>query len=120
MQKNFLIPLLLDFYGDLLTHTQYNFVDLYYNEDLSLSEIAEHHQITRQGVRDAIKRGEAILLDIEGKLGFAQKAKTAKESIEQIKVKNQMIKQTNLAGGGNRTIARSVAEIEDLLDRIQF
>ena len=59
-----------DFYGETLTEKQRELFDLYYNEDLSLSEIAEHAGITRQGVRDSIKRGEAQLLEMEQKLGL--------------------------------------------------
>lgn len=73
MGKNLKISVLLDFYGKLLTEKQRNVIDFYYNEDLSLAEISEHTFITRQGVRDSIKRGEAILLEAEEKLGFYQR-----------------------------------------------
>ena len=72
-EKNYKISYLLDFYGNILTEKQKNAIDMYYNEDLSLAEIAEHVEITRQGVRDAIKRGEEILEEMEKKLGFAEK-----------------------------------------------
>ena len=58
MSKNLEISFLLDFYGDMLTDKQKDVVELYYNEDLSLAEIASHSGITRQGVRDSIKRAE--------------------------------------------------------------
>ena len=56
-----------DFYGDLLTDRQKEFYDLYYNEDLSLAEIAENYGISRQGVRDVIVRAEAAMTEIEDK-----------------------------------------------------
>ena len=56
--KNLEISYLLDFYGDVLTEKQRDVMEQYYNDDLSLSEIADNFGITRQGVRDAIKRGE--------------------------------------------------------------
>ena len=65
MGKNLEISLLLDFYGEMLTEKQRDMVDYYYNDDLSLSEIAENEGITRQGVRDAIKRAEAQMLEME-------------------------------------------------------
>ena len=67
------MALLFDFYGDVLTERQKEFYDLYYNEDLSLSEIAENNGITRQGVRDVIVRAEAILSDLEDKTGLIRR-----------------------------------------------
>ena len=64
------MSLLFDFYGETLTEKQRELFDLYYNEDLSLSEIAEHAGITRQGVRDSIKRAEHALGEMEDKLGL--------------------------------------------------
>lgn len=61
------MSMLFDFYGDLLTERQKEFYDLYYNEDLSLSEIAENYGISRQGVRDVIVRAEAAMTEIEDK-----------------------------------------------------
>ena len=61
------MAMLYDFYGDLLTDRQKEFYDLYYNEDLSLAEIAENYGITRQGVRDVIVRAEAAMTEIEDK-----------------------------------------------------
>lgn len=68
--KAFRMTMLFDFYGDLLTERQKEFFDLYYNEDLSLAEIAENAGITRQGVRDVLVRSEAILSDLEEKTGI--------------------------------------------------
>ena len=73
------MALLFDFYGDVLTERQKEFYDLYYNEDLSLSEIAENNGITRQGVRDSIKRGEATLIEMEERLGLARKFRQMEE-----------------------------------------
>lgn len=69
MMKNqaYRMAMLFDFYGDLLTERQKEFYDLYYNEDLSLAEIAENYGITRQGVRDVIVRAEAAMTEIEDK-----------------------------------------------------
>ena len=61
------MAMLFDFYGDLLTERQREFYDLYYNEDLSLAEIAENYGISRQGVRDVIVRAEAAMSEIEDK-----------------------------------------------------
>ena len=68
--KTLQMALLFDFFGDLLTEKQREYFDLYYNEDLSLSEIAGNVGITRQGVRDIIVRAEATLLDYEERTGI--------------------------------------------------
>lgn len=69
----FRMTMLYDFYGDVLTKRQQEFYDLYYNEDLSLAEIAENYGITRQGVRDVIVRAEATLTDLEDKTGLIKR-----------------------------------------------
>ena len=73
MANNVEITILLDFYGDMLTAKQRDFINLYYNDDLSLAEIVENEGITRQGVRDAIKRAEGQLYEMESRLGFVKK-----------------------------------------------
>lgn len=87
MAKDYSIGLLIDFYGSLLTDRQKDVISLYYEEDLSLSEIADEVGITRQGVRDAIKKAEAILTQTEEKLGLAERFKTLSEKIDVIKDK---------------------------------
>ena len=71
--KDLRISVLLDHYGAMLTDKQREVIDLHYNDDLSLAEIAEQEGITRQGVRDNIKRGEAQLLEMEEKLHAARR-----------------------------------------------
>ena len=73
MNQAYRMAMLYDFYGDLLTARQKEFYDLYYNDDLSLAEIAENYGITRQGVRDIIVRAEKTLEDIEEKTGLIQR-----------------------------------------------
>jgi len=73
MSKNLTMTVLLDFYGELLTEKQRIALKSYYDEDCSLSEIAEDMSISRQGVRDFIKRGESQLLEFEEKLGLAKR-----------------------------------------------
>lgn len=68
--KTLEMAMLFDFFGDLLTEKQRSYFDLYYNDDLSLSEIAEQTDISRQGVRDVIMRAENILKEYESKTGI--------------------------------------------------
>ena len=78
------IPFLLDIYGALLTDRQRDVLDLYYNDDLSLSEISENLGITRQGVRDAIKRGGDELLLLEKRLALREKFAVIRSEAEKI------------------------------------
>ena len=80
----FRMALLFDFYGDVLTDRQKEFYDLYYNEDLSLAEIAENYGITRQGVRDVIVRAEAILTDLEDKTGLIRRFHAMRAQLDDI------------------------------------
>lgn len=73
MSKNIENAILLDTYGSMLTEKQYDTLSLYYDEDLSLSEIAENMGITRQGVHKCIRTAEEYLTQLEKTLGFAQK-----------------------------------------------
>ena len=73
LEERVYLSMLYDFYGDVLTDRQKEFYDLYYNEDLSLGEIAENYGITRQGVRDVIVRAEAILTELEDKTGLIRR-----------------------------------------------
>jgi len=84
MEKNVQISLLFDFYGDILTEKQAECIDLYYNEDLSLSEISRHLSITRQGVLDNIKRAEASLQKTEEKLKLVEKFDGIHAKVEKI------------------------------------
>ena len=83
--KDYKISLLLDFYGDLLTDKQRDAIEFYYDEDMSLAEIAEHAGISRQGVRDSIKHGEKVLLEMESKLGLAARFAEVQSEAQNIK-----------------------------------
>ena len=84
-EKNMNISFLLDFYGDVLNEKQREILDLYYNEDLSLAEIALDEGITRQGVRDSIKKAETALLSFEEKLHLAERFSKIESSLEKIR-----------------------------------
>jgi predicted DNA-binding protein YlxM (UPF0122 family) len=78
------ISLLLDFYGQMLTERQYEILDLHYNNDYSLGEIAQMLSISRQGVHDNIKRGKAALFDMESKLGLVARFGDKKDKASRI------------------------------------
>ena len=72
-EKNMRLAYLLDFYGDALDEHTRSMLKAYYEDDLSLSEIADGESISRQGVRHVIKKGEEQLEFLESKLGLAKK-----------------------------------------------
>ncbi len=91
-EKNLKLVVLYDIYGALLSPEQQNMFDLYYNEDLSLSEIAENEGISRQGVRYTIKHAEEALLLFEEKLSLAklfQNISDARDILTALKEKHQ-------------------------------
>ena len=83
-EKNLNVGYLLDFYGDILPERKRSVMDMYYNEDFSLAEIAAEIGISRQGVRDIIKKSEDELFFYEEKLGLAKKLKNAEESLDKL------------------------------------
>jgi hypothetical protein len=84
MEKNVKVSLLCQIYGKLLTDKQFNVLNDYYNNDYSLSEIAENYSITRQAVRDNIMKGEAKLFEYEEKLGIMKRTLNQEQRIEKI------------------------------------
>ena len=78
------MAMLFDFYGDLLTDRQKEFYDLYYNEDLSLAEIAQNYGISRQGVRDVIVRAEAAMTEMEDKTHIIRRFHQMQKQIDAI------------------------------------
>lgn len=78
------MTLLFDYYGDLLTQRQRACVDLRYNQDLSLGEIAQELGVSRQGVFDNLSRAEALLRNMEEKTGCVRRAMQARRAVQQI------------------------------------
>ncbi len=96
MEKNVKVSMLCQIYGKLLTEKQYRFLDDYYNNDYSLSEIAENLGITRQAVRDNIVKGENKLFEYEEKLGIMKRTLTQEQQI--VKILSELTKiQTNFS-----------------------
>ncbi len=84
MEKNVKISMLNEIYGKLLTQKQFEMINDYYNQDLSLSEIAENNKITRQAVRDILKKGEKKLFEYEEKLLFMKRTLNQEKRIEKV------------------------------------
>lgn len=101
MEEKIKISILLTLYGNLLTETQRKYMDLYYNEDLSLSEIGDNENITRQAVRTILVKSKKKLQEYEEQLQFMQKEKAIKELTQKLEETNinkeqkQIIEQIN-------------------------
>jgi predicted DNA-binding protein YlxM (UPF0122 family) len=119
MSKNLNMSYLLDFYGNVLTEKQRDMMQQYYHMDLSLSEIADNFGITRQGVRDSIKRGENILTELEEQVGFAEKYRVLMDGMAIIKTYAQNIAFYNSASyTTNDDIQKSAADIMGIIDSL--
>lgn len=118
MSKNLDIIMLFDFYRNILTEKQIEVIDLYYNEDLSLAEISEHLNITRQGVRDNIKRAENILINMEDKLHLVQKHKSIIDAVSGISREIDEM-QMNESASTLPWVMEHIENIKALLDGIE-
>ncbi len=108
MEKHIEVSMLCQIYGKLLTEKQCELINDYYNNDLSLSEIAENNQITRQAVRDIIKKGENKLFEFEEKLQFMKKMLDQEKQIQAILLELNKLQETS-----------SDKKIEKLLNHIR-
>ena len=108
MDKHIEVSFLLEIYGKLLTKKQQDVLNDYYNKDLSLSEIAENNNISRQGVRDLMKKGESKLFYYEEKLNIMKKTQQNDETIQTILVKLSKIRENS-----------SDKKIEKILNEVQ-
>ena len=113
------MSLLFDFYGETLTEKQRELFDLYYNEDLSLAEIAEHAGITRQGVRDSIKRAEHALREMEEKLGLVARYGGTERCAEELMHEVECLRALN-AGTLHSSEAEAIASrMASLLEQLR-
>ena len=112
MEKNVKVSILLDIYGKMLTEKQYKLLDDYYNNDLSLSEIAENERITRQAVRDNLKKGENKLFWFEEKLGLMKKNIEKEERVSEILSEITKIENTT----SDKELAKILQDVKNKLN----
>ena len=108
-EKNLEMSFLLDFYGDILSERRRSVMNMYYNEDLSLSEIASEIGISRQGVRDLIKKSEEELSLLEEKLGLAEKFERVKLCADKLEA---ALAESSVSDGLRREIIALTEEIK--------
>lgn len=90
----FKISQLRSYYGSLLTDRQNEYLKLHYDEDLSLGEIADIYEVSRQAILDAINKGEKLLVEYEGKLNLVKRDETIKEILSSIDTKDESVKES--------------------------
>lgn len=110
------VSLLYDFYGQLLSKRQQEVMSLYYEENLSLSEIAEEFSISRQGVHDALKNGEKSLHQYEAKLGLVSRFEKSRHIVQAIDSQIESIIDKNR---DNPDLVSSLAEIRSIIDEME-
>ena len=102
VEKSYDISRLLDFYGEILTDRQRLAVSLYYNDDLSLSEVAEEMGISRQGVRASLVRSEETLREMERKLGLAARFDRSVKAFAQLREYAESVRKQSGAEGDEK------------------
>ena len=113
MAKNLDVILLFDIYGEMLTQKQQDFICYYYNDDLSLAEIAESTGISRQGVRDNIVRAENTLREVERKTGVVKRFEEMQLSISKIEEELRMLS-SNLEGSNKVSAEEIISKLQEL------
>lgn len=116
MFKTVEVSLLYDFYGQLLTEKQQKVLELYYNDDLSLGEIAEILTITRQAVYDNIKRAEKSLYNYENKLRLVKKFLIQNDKIRNLK--NKLVHYRNEKEVSNFKMQELLRNIEEDIEKL--
>lgn len=114
MEKKVQISILCQIYGNLLTKRQLSILNDYANSDLSLSEIAENNNITRQAVNDIVRKGENKLLEYEQKLGFMEKTLNQEKQIQSILMELSKIKDNSSDKKVEKILNNVVKELECL------
>gem|GEM_PF-183845 len=112
------VSILLDFYGQLLTARQYEILDLYYNNDYSLAEIAEELGISRQGVHDSIRKGRAALEAYEERLGLAARFREQEEKMKRALSFLKKVESEVPEAAGNKSFRKAVKALERVMDSL--
>lgn len=115
MEKNVEISVLCQLYGKVLTEKQYEVLNDYYNNDLSLSEIAENNNITRQAVRDIIKKSENKLYELEKSISLMKKILNEEKIVN--KITTQLNEIENLTSS-DKKVKSKIQNIRKELDKL--
>lgn len=120
VDKNLRMGILLDLYGELLTERQFDMMSMYFHDDLSLSEIAEQYDISRQGVHDAIKRGEESLAEYDRVLGLAAMQDQQKQQLLEFKAQAlEALEECRKVSFGKNIADKVIALLENLDSKLE-
>jgi len=112
------IAILLDFYGQLLTPRQYEILDLHYNSDYSLGEIAGQLSISRQGVYDGVKKGKETLRILEEKLGLVKRFKKHDTTLRSVLSCLKMIRAENASDDEKKILRTCIEDLEKVISEL--
>lgn len=112
-EKDLEISFLLDFYGELLDPAKLEAARLYFDEDLSLAEIAQNTGITRQGVRDRIEKAKSQLYTYEEKLGLLQKFRDIDSKLADITRRLEKLR-GETAGATGEELGKIIEEVRTI------
>ena len=113
MAKNLYFSKLLDFYSSVLKERQKEVMNLYYNKDFSLSEIADNIGISKQGVRDIIKRSELLLLEFDANFNIIKKTEYIQKNLEEILIACETLKKC-IVNNDLKNLEKNVNLIEEV------
>jgi len=116
MDETYKMSMLLDFYGQLITKRQHEVLDLYYNSDYSLGEIAEELKISRQGVYDNIRRGKSALFEMENKLGLVRRFIKQKEKASEILMLLENVDISSLQAHDREILDRARKKVKSIME----
>lgn len=108
------MTLLLDTYGTMLTEKQWEYMDLRYNQDLSLSEIAQEKGVSRQAVFDNLNRAEAQLRKMEENIGCVRRDRAIDDACNRIESVLMRLEESR-----SDTVAQAVCDIQVALDLLK-
>ncbi len=119
IEKTVRMALLFDFYGQLLTERQREFFALYYDDDLSLGEIAQNYGVSRQAVYDILKRSTQTLLELEEKLELVLRHERQSSAIDRMRAELFSIAEGLQAQGVPDALIARVEHVRDSLDTLR-
>ena len=115
-EKDMTIPLLMDLYGQVLSERKRELLDYYYNEDYSLAEIAEITGISRQGIRESVKKSEAELRALDDSLHLVQRTQLLEEKLARVREEMKLLLDTPIED----TARRKLEQVSQLIDTLSF